>query len=154
MGITRLAKASSCVPEMICSRRIFCDGGNVDTELLAKHRVEAILDNAAVQDNHPDVIRLASYEDEGTFNFLLPDAGWTLEAWQAVTRRVAHRLRSKHKLKVSMIPVKLIEYFNFLARYGLENTPENRVQFIAWLTAPEPKLEPVRNKAAATGNKS
>ena len=104
-----------------------------------------MLDKISESDQRPDVITLTDYENEACFNFLLPDSGWTFSEWQAVNQKVASELRKDHKLKVSLVPVKLIEFFDFLARYGLKNTPENRDQFITWRTAPEPKPEPQRD---------
>ena len=104
-----------------------------------------VLDKITESDQRPDVITLTDYENEACFNFLLPDSGWTFSEWQAVNEKVARQLRQDHKLKVWRVPVKLHEYFDFLARYDLKNTPKNRAQFITWRTAPEPKPEPQRD---------
>jgi hypothetical protein len=130
---------------MIYRERILCHIVRVDTELIARQRVGMMLDKISESDQRPDVITLTDYENEACFNFLLPDAGWTFSEWQAVNEKVARQLQKDHKLKVSRVPVKLHEYFDFLARYHLTNTPGNRAQFVAWRTAPEPKPEPQRD---------
>jgi hypothetical protein len=103
-----------------------------------------MLDKISDAEQRPGVIPLTVYENEACFNFMLSAAGWTFSEWQAVNREVVRQLRTEHKLNVSVVSVKLIEYFDFLARYDLADTPRNRAQFIAWLTAPEPKPEPLR----------
>ena len=104
-----------------------------------------MLDKISESDQRPDAVTLTDYVDEACFNFLLPASGWTFSEWQAVNEKVARQLQQNHKLKVSRVPIKLIEFFDFLARYNLKDTPANRAQFITWRTAPEPKPEPQRD---------
>jgi hypothetical protein len=90
----------------------------------------------------PEVLALSQYEDEATFNFLLPHAGWTFKEWQAVNEYCAGEL-TKRGFIVGFVPVRLPNYYDFLTRYHLSNTRENRAQFVAWTLAPKPKPDPI-----------
>jgi hypothetical protein len=84
----------------------------------------------------PDVIPLSDYADENTFNFLLPKSGWSFAEWRAVNQEVARQLRERG-FNVLLVRLDLNEFFDFLTRYGLNNTPENRAQFVAWRISPD-----------------
>ena len=109
---------------------------NVQRE--ARARVRLMRAKIQELDRRPDLIPLTDYADAETFNFLLPRAGWTFEEWRAVNVEVGRQL-SAEGFKVQFAKVTLNEFFDFLTRYHLDNTPENRAQFAAWVIAPEPK---------------
>ena len=114
---------------------------NVEHE--ARARLDLIL--VKVHEHGRDRVRLiplTDYADAETFNFLLPGSGWTFAEWRAVNQEVARQLQEQG-FNVQLVNVTLPEYFDFLTRYHLKNTTENRAQFAAWLNAPEPRPEPL-----------
>src|SRR5688572_10308682 len=113
----------------------------MDFEHEANQRAALILAKIKQQGQRPALIPLTDYADEATFNFLLPGSGWTFDDWHAVNEVVARRLRAEG-FNVQLVRVTLPEYFDFLTRYRLTNTPAHRAQFAAWLLAPEPKPTP------------
>jgi hypothetical protein len=115
----------------------------MDVKREAGIRVEMILAKIG-EYGRPALIPLTDYADAETFDFLLPGSGWTFDEWQAVNQEVARQLRAEG-FNVQLVKVTLPEYFDFLARCDLRNTPENRAQFAAWIIAPEPRPEPLRD---------
>jgi hypothetical protein len=110
----------------------------------ARERVGMML--ARMPDAGPPVaeVQLSDYADAETFALLLPSAGWTFFEWRAVNTEVARQLRAAGH-RVRLVRLTAGEYFDFLIRYRLKNTPQNRAPFVAWPTAPEPKPEPLRD---------
>jgi hypothetical protein len=115
----------------------------------AKHdaqvRVAAMLERIAAV-GRPELINLSDYEDEESFRFLCGMAGeWSLEYFRMVNKACARALR-REGFKVQFVPIRMPEFFDWLARYDLKNTPANRAQFVLWTTTPEPKPTPQRNE--------
>ena len=94
-------------------------------------RVRVMLDSIIARHGRPDIIPLSDYADEATFNFLLPNAGWTFCQWHAVNQEVGRQLQARG-YRVTFVKLELNEYFDFLTARYLTNTPENRAQFTAW----------------------
>jgi hypothetical protein len=104
-------------------------------------RVKMIL--AKVREyGRPALIPLTDYADEETYHFLFPNPGWTFDEWRTVNQETASQLQAQG-LNVQHVKVTLPEFFDFLTRYNLPNTPENRAQFAAWIIAPEPRPKPL-----------
>jgi hypothetical protein len=99
----------------------------------AKHeaaiRARAIEAVARAQQPLPDFIPLSDYPDETTFNFLVPNAGWQFPEYRVVNNAVARLLR-KRGWNVILVPIRLQEYFDWLAEFKRENTPNARAQFV------------------------
>lgn len=102
----------------------------------AEIRVEAMLDQVEKLGRLPDLIPLSDYADEETFKFLLPKPGWAFEEWHAVNTEVASLLRDEG-FNVQLVRLEMGEYIDWLARYKLNNTPQNRAQYVSWLIAPD-----------------
>jgi len=90
----------------------------------------------------PRTIILSDYADETTFDFLLINPGWSFEEWRAVNHEAA-RLLESHGFTVNLVQLDMEGYFNFLARYNLENTPANRAQYVSWTSVTGPKPDPL-----------
>lgn len=99
-------------------------------------RIKPMLEKVKELGHKPDVIPLSDYADEETFNFLLPGNGWTFDQWHAVNTEVADQLRSLG-FNVHMVKLDMVQFMDWLVRYGLKNNPQNRAQYVAWLVAPE-----------------
>lgn len=110
----------------------------------ADRLLAVMLERIAAMPSAPTEIQLTDYEDATAFGFLRPGNPWPFAFWQSVNRAVARKLR-RRKLKVRVVTLRMADYFDWLARFGLSNTTENRAQFITWMTAPEPKPIPQRN---------
>lgn len=83
----------------------------------------------------PDILPLSDYADEATFNFLLPNAGWTFDQWKAVNREVARMLEARG-YRVAFGRIELNEYFDFLAKEKRDNTPQTRALYAGLKACP------------------
>ncbi len=84
-------------------------------------------------------VLLTEYEDEDTLRFMKhEEPGITLQSQRLINQAFARECR-KRGAAVQMVKVDVAEYFAWIGRYQLRNTAGNRAQYIAWLTAPEPK---------------
>jgi hypothetical protein len=92
---------------------------------LARERVDKIEKLALARRPLPKAIPITEYPDEETFNFLLVDAGWTFRDWQIVNRAVTRLLRDRG-WKVMHVPLRMEDYFAWLAAENRENTSESR----------------------------
>lgn len=110
----------------------------------ARQRVAAMLEQIAAHGGRVDAVALSDYADAETFEFITVRPGWTFEEWRAVNQEAA-RLIEARGVAVRFVKVTLDDYFEFLARYDLKNTPANRAQFVGWLTCPEPRPAPMRD---------
>jgi hypothetical protein len=99
-------------------------------------RIRPILEKVKWLGHKPDLIPLSDYADAETFNFLLPGNGWTFDQWHAVNTQVADQLRSLG-FNVRMVKLDMVQFMDWLVRYGLKNNPQNRAQYVSWLVAPE-----------------
>lgn len=98
----------------------------------ARIRVAAMLERIAAfpSENRP-VIRLTDYEDEESYAFLCGMAGpWTLDYFKMVNSAAARELRGLG-FKVETVPVRMSDYFDWLAKERLENNTANRAAFVA-----------------------
>ncbi len=101
----------------------------------AFRRIDALLKQTA-QFGRPDVIPISDYVDAATFNFLLPGNGWTFAEWQAVNTECIRQLEARG-FQVLRVPLELNDYMDFLTRYHLQNTPQNRAQYVSWKIMPD-----------------
>ncbi len=44
--------------------------------------------------------------------------------------------------RAEFVPVNVSDYFGWLGKFSLADSPANRAQFISWLTSPKPKPAP------------
>jgi hypothetical protein len=79
------------------------------------------------------IVRLADYEDEVAHRFLKPGEQWSLEFHRMVTRALQRDLQ-RRGAHVEIVVLKMADYFDYIAKNGLENNTQNRAQFIAWST--------------------
>ena len=86
-------------------------------------------------------VTLTDYESDETIRFIKPEEQYRLEDHRKLNAAFASELQ-RRGATVRWIMVKIDDYFGFLAKYDLKNTPANRAQFISWLTSPEPKFTP------------
>lgn len=94
-------------------------------------------------DLHGITIKLSEYQDQPTLDFLQPGNTWTLEFHGMVNNALAREMKNRGA-KVDFVPIILDAYFAWLAKFNLPNTPANRAQFISWMTAPDPKPDPLK----------
>lgn len=78
-------------------------------------------------------VRLAEFPDLETYQFLKPGEEWPWRHHQAVIRAAARQLRRAGH-PVTLVPVTLPAYLDYLARGDLKNTTENRAAFIGQAT--------------------
>lgn len=79
-------------------------------------------------------MRLADYETEGDLKFLKGHAEWPLEFHRMVNSAMARDLR-KRGATVEIVPLKMTDYFDWLATEKLANTAANRAKFITLKTS-------------------
>ena len=103
----------------------------------ARVRVRLILEEAKeLGHEETKLIPLTDYADEATYRFLLPNSRWTFAKWRAVNIEVAGQLRDLG-YNVTLVPLEMGEYIDWLVRFQLKNTPQNRAQYVSWRIAPE-----------------
>lgn len=89
------------------------------------------------------VIQLSDYESDEDLYFLKSSNEWGLAFHRMVNEALARALR-KRGAKIAFVLIRMKDYFAWLAKFDLPNTPANRAQFIGWSTAPEPKPQPIK----------
>lgn len=79
-------------------------------------------------------IKLADYPDQETKDFLKPgDRAWTLEFHRMVNNAFARELR-KRGGTVQFITIQLPEFYDWLVKENLDNTPAYRAAFVSFKT--------------------
>lgn len=90
-------------------------------------------------------VLIADYQDEDTLRFLkAEEPELTLQSQRLINQAFAREMR-KRGARVQDVPVKIDDYFAWLGKHELNNTPANRAQFIGWLTASDPKPTPLKD---------
>jgi hypothetical protein len=85
-------------------------------------------------------VQITDYVDEDTLRFLKTDEPEiTLHSQQLINQAFAREIRKRGGV-VEFVPVDIAEFFAWLGKYALANTPANRAQYISWLTCPDPKF--------------
>lgn len=85
---------------------------------------------------------MTDYADARTLKMLKPDEPeLTIESQRMINQAFMRELH-KRGARVRRVEVRADEYLTWLDQFGLRNSPENRAQFISWLTAPDPKPIP------------
>jgi hypothetical protein len=108
----------------------------------ASKRIAQVIEELNLPKNIVGVeFTLTDYESDKTIRFIKPEEQYTLEDHRKLNAAFASELQ-RRGATVRWIMVKIDDYFSFLAKYDLKNTPANRAQFISWLTSPEPKFTP------------
>ena len=89
-------------------------------------------------------VQITDYDDEDTLRFFkAEEPDLTLQSQRLINQSFAREMRKRGAV-IRFVPVDINAAFAWLAKYDLPNTPANRAQYIAWLTAPEPKPTPTR----------
>jgi hypothetical protein len=88
-------------------------------------------------------VLLTDYADEDTLRFLKTEEPEITLAGQRMLNEAFARLIQRRGGRVSLVPVNVSDYFGWLGKFSLSDSPANRAQFIAWLTAPEPRPHPI-----------
>jgi hypothetical protein len=89
-------------------------------------------------------VQITDYDDEDTLRFLkVEEPEITLQSQRLINQAFAREMR-KRGATVVLVPVRMNDYFGWLGRFDLKDEPANRAQFIAWLTAPAPRPQPIR----------
>lgn len=84
-------------------------------------------------------VQITEYDDEDTLRFLkTEEPEITLQSQRLISQAFAREMR-KRGARIRFVPVNINDYFAWLGRFDLADSPANRAQFIIWLTAPEPK---------------
>ena len=87
-------------------------------------------------------VLLTNYDDEDTLRFMkAEEPDLTLPIQHALNAAFAAEITRRNG-RVRLIPVNIADYFAWLGRHLLSNTPANRAQYISWLTCPEPRFTP------------
>lgn len=107
-------------------------------------RAKAMIDRLGLTRVRLDgqTVLLTDYESDEALRFLKPDDQYSLAGHRLLNSAFAREMK-KRGADVEFVMVRMVDYFDWLARYDLENNPANRAQFISWLTAGEPKPEPL-----------
>lgn len=91
---------------------------------------------------HGSRVQLTDYDDEETLHFLkTEEPDLTLHAQRLINQAFAREIY-KRGGDVEYVRVDVADYFGWLGRYNLADSPANRAQYISWLTCPEPKFTP------------
>jgi hypothetical protein len=89
------------------------------------------------------LVLVTDYDDEGTLRFMKPEEpDITLQSQRLINQAFRREMR-KRGARVRSVKVVRSDYFAWLARCKLKDSPANRAQFISWLTAPDPKPIPI-----------
>ncbi len=87
-------------------------------------------------------VLITDYSDEETLRFLKteePDI--TLDGQRMLNEAFADEMRLRGG-RVEFVPVNVSDYFTWLGKFSLADSPANRAQFISWLTSQESKPAP------------
>jgi hypothetical protein len=89
-------------------------------------------------------MQITEYDDEDTLRFLkAEEPDLTLESQRMINQAFIREVR-KRGARIQSVPVRINDYFAWLAKYDLPNNAGNRAQYISWLTCPEPKATPIK----------
>lgn len=102
---------------------------NIESE--AQRRFEVMQEQLKAA-GRVDLVPLSDYANESDFRLILGDnAGWEFEDWKAVNERIAQKL-IQAGCNVRRVQIDPSGYFEFLKRYHLTNTTQNRAQYVSW----------------------
>ena len=86
-------------------------------------------------------VQLTEYPDADTLAFLRP--GEDLATQRAINAEFAAEVTRRGALPV-FVTLHLDDYFTWLARFDLRDSPAVRAQFISWTSAPDDSKPPPR----------
>ncbi len=80
-------------------------------------------------------VLITDYQDEQMLRFIKPEEpDITLAGQQMLNEAFAGEIRRRGG-RVEFIPVRASDYFAWLGKFDLRDGPDNRAQFISWLTS-------------------
>lgn len=79
------------------------------------------------------VIQLTDYESDADLKFLKSSDEWPLEFHREVNAAMSKEL-TKRGARVSIVKIRMADYFHWISKNKLKNTPANRAQFISEMT--------------------
>ena len=90
------------------------------------------------------VVQITQYDEEPLRFLKADEPEITLQSQRLINQAFAREMR-KRGARIQEVPVAIGDYFAWIAKYELENTPANRAQYISWLTSPDPKPTPLKD---------
>jgi hypothetical protein len=87
-------------------------------------------------------IVITDYDDEDLLRFIkVEEPDITLESQRMINQAFAREMR-KRGARIERVLVNVNDYFSWLGKFDLTDSPAMRAQYISWLTCPEPKFTP------------
>lgn len=116
---------------------------NRETQRMAEQRAALIMEQVAGAPTPVAMVPLSDYPTPEDFHTILGrDPGWTWQEFRQVNRAV-QRILKRAGLNVSFVPLVAGDYFPWLLRHALNNTPTARAQYVASYSGPWPEPTPI-----------